>query len=240
MARTESDHLSLAREIVAGRRSLELPELTELARALREEEPYRLRAPHVSIALSLAAPAVRDKVQTNLALATYKDPDLPVDTRLKTAEALLLDVLSRAAVLSPGEHQEVLGQLGGVYKQRWSVYGHKDHLEKSLYYYRTPVTPWESRPIWLHRARHRFRARPAGRRRPRCLRRAQRRLPGALRRGRAHSNRNRRDSTGTGACGRLARRPVVVRLHPRRGLSRPPQLRSGARVGRTGRREQTG
>ena len=121
---------------MAGRRSLEFPQLTELARALREENHIGYARRVYQVALSLAAPAVRDKVQTNLALATYKDPDLPVDTRLKTAEALLLDVLSRAAALSPGEHQEVLGQLGGVYKQRWSVYGHKDHLEKSLYYYR--------------------------------------------------------------------------------------------------------
>jgi hypothetical protein len=56
---------------------------------------------------------------------------------LKTAESLLLEVLSRAESLSVVERQETLGILGAVYKQRWSVCGHKDHLEKSVFYYRS-------------------------------------------------------------------------------------------------------
>jgi len=137
MVRSDTENLRLAREIVAGSRSLTAPELMALAYDLREENQIGYARRVYSVALTEAPFELRDQVQIKLALATYKDPDLPIDDRLKTAESLLLEVLSRAQSLSVTDRQETLGILGAVYKQRWSVYGHKDHLEKSVFYYRS-------------------------------------------------------------------------------------------------------
>ena len=137
MAKAESEKLRVAREIVAGSRSLATPELIRLAHDLSEENQIGYARRVYAVALSMAPPELHDQIQIKVALTTYKDPDLPVDDRLKTAESLLLNLLSRPASLPVTQVQEASGILGGVYKQRWSVYGHKDHLERALFYYRS-------------------------------------------------------------------------------------------------------
>jgi predicted acylesterase/phospholipase RssA len=128
--------LTLAREIVAGRRNLSSQQLYDLATELREANQIGYSRRILGVALASAGPELRNEIQIKLALSTYKDPDLPVDDRLKKAETMLRELLDRPATLTVHEHQEALGILGAVYKQRWSVYGHKDHLEKALLYYR--------------------------------------------------------------------------------------------------------
>lgn len=137
MARSDTEKFTLAREIIAGSRSLTVPQLMDLADGLRDENQIGYARRISRVALSLAPRELRDKVQIKLALETYKDPDLPMDDRLKTAESLLLDLLARAESLPIDQRQETLGILGGVYKQRWSVYGHTDHLLKAVSYYRS-------------------------------------------------------------------------------------------------------
>jgi len=137
MPRTDSGNLTKARQIVAGDRGLSTQQLYDLAGALREENQIGYSRRIYEIALAEAQPQdLRNRIQIKLALSTYKDPELPVDDRLKKAEALLLDLTGRANLLTVAQQQETLGILGALYKQRWSVYGHKDHLEKSLFYYR--------------------------------------------------------------------------------------------------------
>jgi predicted acylesterase/phospholipase RssA len=135
MAQRETDSLRLAREIVAGGRSISVSELMDLAHGLREENHTGYARRVLQVALPLAPAELRNPIQIQLALSTYKDPDLPVDDRSKTAESLLLDLLSRAESLSLAQHQETLGILGGVHKLRWNVYGQKSHLEKAVFYY---------------------------------------------------------------------------------------------------------
>jgi hypothetical protein len=137
MERTETARVKLAKEIIAGDRGLTVSQLIDLAHSLAEENQTAYARRIYSVALSLAAPEQREPISIRLAVTTAKDTHLPTDERLKTAESLLLDVLSRAASLSAAHHQEALGNLGGVYKQRWSVYGQKDHLEKAAFYYRS-------------------------------------------------------------------------------------------------------
>jgi predicted acylesterase/phospholipase RssA len=137
MPRTDTDKVRLAREIVAGRRSQSAEELYGLANSLREENQIGYARRVYDTALPLSTGDLHNKVQIKLALSTYKDPDLPIDERLKTAETLLLDLLQRSERLTTALHQETLGILGAVYKQRWSVYAQKEALEKSLLYYRT-------------------------------------------------------------------------------------------------------
>jgi predicted acylesterase/phospholipase RssA len=136
MARGDTEKLGLARQIVAGSRTLTAPELMALAYDLSEENQIGYARRVYQVALSQAPVESRDQAQIKLALTTYKDPDLPIDDRLKTAESLLLEVLSRAESLSVPLHQETLGILGAVHKRRWSGYGHKDDLEKAAFYYR--------------------------------------------------------------------------------------------------------
>lgn len=136
MGQTETDNIKRAREAIAGSRALTFNELTDLAFNLGEENDIGYSRRIYKLALSMAPLELRTDIQIKLAVATYKDTHLPVEDRLKTAEAMLLELLSRAASMTAKQHQETLGILGGVYKYRWSVYGHKDHLEKSIYYYR--------------------------------------------------------------------------------------------------------
>ena len=151
MAKADSDIVALAREIVAGSRSLSPEALFDLAARLQEQNNigdarriYTIAQTSLDASMSdsagehaAAAVDLRNRIAIKLALSTYKDPDLPVDDRLKRAEAMLCDLLSRSASLSRAQHQESLGALGAVYKQRWSFYGRKDHLEQALLHYRT-------------------------------------------------------------------------------------------------------
>ncbi|HWC96708.1 MAG TPA: patatin-like phospholipase family protein [Candidatus Sulfopaludibacter sp.] len=136
MGSTITDNIKLARQILAGKGGLTVTELSSLAHDLTEENNIGYARRIYSLALAQAPTGQRDDLRMKLAFATSKDGHLPVEERLKTAEGLLLEVLARAANLSPEQHQEALGLLGGVYKARWSVYGHKDHLEKAIFYYR--------------------------------------------------------------------------------------------------------
>jgi len=136
MDRTETGNIKRAREIIAGGRGLTVMELMDLAFALGEENDIGYSRRMYAVALSLAPPELRNDIQIKLAVSTYKDNHLPVEERLKSAESLLIDLLARSESLSTAQHQQTLGILGSVFKSRWSVYGHKDHLEKAIFYYR--------------------------------------------------------------------------------------------------------
>jgi predicted acylesterase/phospholipase RssA len=63
-----------------------------------------------------------------LAVCTYKDPDLPAADRLQRA----LDTLETGARLTLSEDPETLGLAGSIHKRIWEVGAQKHHLEKSL------------------------------------------------------------------------------------------------------------
>jgi predicted acylesterase/phospholipase RssA len=136
MGRTETENIKLAREIIAGSRGLTVKELMELAFDLGENNDIGYSRRMYTLALTMAPPELHNDIQIKLAVSTYKDNHLPVEERLKSAESLLLDLLARGESLSTAQHQKTLGILGSVFKSRWSVYGHKDHLEKAIFYYR--------------------------------------------------------------------------------------------------------
>jgi predicted acylesterase/phospholipase RssA len=137
MPKKESDNLTLARQILAGRKDLSSQELYDLASGLREENQIGYSRRILSLALPATEPDLHNKIQLKLAFSTYRDPDLPVDERLKKAEAILQSLVDVTPTTLPADQQqEALGLLGAVFKQRWSAYGHINHLEKSLRYYR--------------------------------------------------------------------------------------------------------
>ena len=89
----------------------------------------------------------------NLIVCTYKDPDLPADTRLGAAEQMLLGIFGKppagdptplqSAVNALSEpldknldmKQDLLGIAGAVEKRRWDIYGLRVHLVRAYQYY---------------------------------------------------------------------------------------------------------
>jgi len=68
-----------------------------------------------------------------LALNTYKDEELPPDTRLADA----LKILEAIGLREPGcKDPETLGQGGAIYKRRWERTGQIEDLRASLHFYR--------------------------------------------------------------------------------------------------------
>jgi hypothetical protein len=134
-----------------------LPELIELGtasnRANRLDDARRLFEKALFDYSSDADAETRTKLLRNLILCTYKDPDLPVDTRLQQAEQMLSAVLGEAPrpktdspqplILGlansldafPKLKQDLLGIAGAVQKRRWEVYGLRVHLIQSYKYY---------------------------------------------------------------------------------------------------------
>jgi predicted acylesterase/phospholipase RssA len=71
------------------------------------------------------------KIGQQHALCTYKDPDLPADSRLKRA----FEILKRADDPKTSTTPETLGLAGAIYKRIWEVDAQTRHLERSLTYY---------------------------------------------------------------------------------------------------------
>jgi predicted acylesterase/phospholipase RssA len=109
-------------------------EMLSLAEALASKEQ---RFGEARLLLSRArreralAPKLRRKLRQRHALYTYKDPDLPVATRLDLA----LEILSEDEDLDTTRDQETLGLAGAILKQRWEVEGRREILERSLAFY---------------------------------------------------------------------------------------------------------
>jgi predicted acylesterase/phospholipase RssA len=71
------------------------------------------------------------KLAQLLALATYKDPDLPPDEKLDNA----FNILCEADDIRTTKNQETLGLAGAIHKRLWELDGQKQHLERSLVFY---------------------------------------------------------------------------------------------------------
>jgi predicted acylesterase/phospholipase RssA len=81
--------------------------------------------------------ALRLKIIQQHALCTYKDPDLPADAKLDRA----LEILKETETVTPQgldmtTDQETLGIAGAIHKRKWEIDGQKQHLERSLDYYK--------------------------------------------------------------------------------------------------------
>ena len=82
----------------------------------------------------------RLELEKKLALWTYKDQELPLDTRLADADKMLEELLVRTDELpaDPGLfqlRQDALGIRGAIYKVRWVNYGSRESLLRSLEFY---------------------------------------------------------------------------------------------------------
>lgn len=76
-------------------------------------------------------PRFSTKLRQQHALCTYKDNDLPADTRFERA----LHILDQNEDLPTSTDQETLGLAGGLFKAKWEVFCQVQDLQRSLLYY---------------------------------------------------------------------------------------------------------
>ncbi|HWQ55179.1 MAG TPA: patatin-like phospholipase family protein [Bryobacteraceae bacterium] len=131
MPRTSAD-IEQARIAIASRGTGEPARLLELAIRLRQDNQVGWARKVLEAALECAGgagAAERVDIRLELALCTYKDPDLPLADRLNRALAMVEAVLEDFPGLPPERRQQALGIAGSIHKQRWSVHALKSALE---------------------------------------------------------------------------------------------------------------
>jgi hypothetical protein len=129
----ESENVRLAKKIIAGQDE-DFDIMFGLAMRLKNERAFS----HARRILERARgkpeaqnPYCRLKLSQQLALVTYKDPDLLPDEKLDEA----FDILCEADPPQTTKNQETLGLAGAIHKRRWELDGQKQHLERSLAFY---------------------------------------------------------------------------------------------------------
>jgi predicted acylesterase/phospholipase RssA len=134
MPREGSENLKKALSILEGKHDAP-GKLLALAKDLKKEKRFGVARKLLNRALQ-DSEITKDKNLTleigqQLALCTYKDPDLPISDRLDRA----FKILNKADNLLETNNQETLGLAGAIYKRMWEVNGQKQYLERSLSYY---------------------------------------------------------------------------------------------------------
>jgi predicted acylesterase/phospholipase RssA len=125
---------SQAKAILAGKTAT-ADEISQLVDKLHRERRFGLarklldRLSHFSEVT--VDPKLRLRVGQKLALSTYKDPDLPLEGRLKSA----LGILQTVDDLAQTVDQETLGLAGAIYKRLWEYHGSERELDIAYGYY---------------------------------------------------------------------------------------------------------
>ncbi|MEH6473753.1 MAG: tetratricopeptide repeat-containing protein [Halopseudomonas sp.] len=109
----------------------------ELAKQLKNQErafgyARKLLARAIELPDAPISSELNKRLSQQLALCTYKDPDLQPAIQLDDAFKILNDADS----LALSSDLESLGLAGAIYKRKWEHGNHKQHLERSLAYYR--------------------------------------------------------------------------------------------------------
>jgi predicted acylesterase/phospholipase RssA len=134
MSAVEDNVVNKAQDILRG--TYRRPsEILSLAKKLKEAKQFGYA--RRILARARKDPAINEVASMRLmihqqsALCTYKDPELPVDSRLDRA----LEILREVEDLSTTHNQETLGLVGAIYKRKWEVDDQRSQLERSLFYY---------------------------------------------------------------------------------------------------------
>ncbi len=111
-------------------------EVLDLIKSLKAERAFGVARKLLDHALHHPAQPLDSSLKLELAqkltLCTYKDPDLPPDTRFDDA----FQILNNHDQLAESQDQESLGLAGAIYKRKWELGNNKQHLERALAYYR--------------------------------------------------------------------------------------------------------
>jgi predicted acylesterase/phospholipase RssA len=128
-----TDDVKLAKKIIAGQDE-DFDIMFDLAKRLKNERAFGYARRILERARDKPEakhPDTRLKLAQQLALVTYKDPDLPPDEKLDDA----FNILREADDPHNTKNQETLGLAGAIHKRRWELDGQKQHLERSLAFY---------------------------------------------------------------------------------------------------------
>jgi predicted acylesterase/phospholipase RssA len=134
MTQDKNDIVKEATEILRGK-SRTPKEILDLSQELKAAQQFGyarriLARARRSPALSEDS-ALRLKIHQQSALCTYKDPDLPLDSRLDRG----LEILREIEDLSQTHDQETLGLAAAIYKRKWEIDNQQPQLERALFYY---------------------------------------------------------------------------------------------------------
>ncbi|HKE05169.1 MAG TPA: tetratricopeptide repeat-containing protein [Blastocatellia bacterium] len=131
--RRESESITLAKKIIAGQ-DAGFGEMMNLAKTLKNDRAFGYARRVLERARrkpEAGDPKHRLKLAQQLALVTYKDPDLPPDEKFDDA----FDILREADDPQKTTDQETLGLAGAIFKYRWEIEGQRSHLDRSLAFY---------------------------------------------------------------------------------------------------------
>lgn len=132
--RRESASVKRAKDILRGTGGTPA-ELFELAKALLKENQVGYARRVLAFARVhrdiFEDEELRVKILQRLAVCTYKDPDLPIDSKFDRA----LGILRELGPLRTTTSQETLGIVGAIYKRIWEVDSQKPQLERALFFY---------------------------------------------------------------------------------------------------------
>ena len=128
-----SDNATRVREILERNSTLSFEDLNSLVGNLKGEKSF---ADSRNL-LQYAQQCTNFKGHANwiaqqLALCTYKDPDLHAEIKFDSAIAILHNSVDLASTKDP----ETLGIVGAIHKYKWDALGQKQDLETALAYYR--------------------------------------------------------------------------------------------------------
>jgi predicted acylesterase/phospholipase RssA/MinD-like ATPase involved in chromosome partitioning or flagellar assembly len=123
--------VELAKRIIHGE-TVRLDDIHALAERLKEERYFTYARKLFARALEMPEAKPRAlKLLQRQALSTYRDPDLPAESRFAEALALL-----KTADLDEEEpSSETLGLAGAIHKYKWKLTGLRSDLEQSVFYY---------------------------------------------------------------------------------------------------------
>ncbi len=131
----ESDAVKQAKSILRGQ-SVELGKVKPLVNQLKDEKAFgyaRKILQNTCLRPELGQqPPLRTWCIQQCALCTYKDPDLPAESKFDRA----LEILGQLGNLREITEQETLGLIGAIHKGKWENFGQKQYLEQSLAFYR--------------------------------------------------------------------------------------------------------
>ncbi len=131
----ESDAVKQAKDILRGQ-SVELAQIAPLVKQLKVEKVFdcaRKILQNACLRPELGQqPLLRTWCFQQLALCTYKDSDLPAESKFDRA----LEILGQLGNLRDIKEQETLGLIGAIHKGKWENFGQKQYLEQALAFYR--------------------------------------------------------------------------------------------------------
>jgi predicted acylesterase/phospholipase RssA len=130
----ETNAVKTGNEVLQGKQ-VTSKDLLALVRDLKKERAFglgrKLLEKYSSDPAIRRDATLRVRIAQQLALCTYKDPDLLPDEKLDSA----LQILKEGDDLERTTDRETLGLAGAIYKRKWELAGGERDLEQSLAYY---------------------------------------------------------------------------------------------------------